>query len=160
MNLGSQCQNAMDQVVPPPKFICSSPNSQNDYICSKEIIKVKWGHKGGGPDRLSTSKRRNQRAHSPHPHPLHVWSWKYSSHLQARKRVPTILTLLDFDLVLTPEVWKENFCPSYPSIVFCYGSPSWLTQSLMMGEKERPLGPQGELKSSEEPHSREHTESH
>lgn len=41
----------------PHKFISWSPNSHRDYIWSEDVIKVKWGRKGGAPDLIGVLKR-------------------------------------------------------------------------------------------------------
>lgn len=115
---------AMDGIVSPSKFICWSPNNQYDGIWGRylwEVIRVRWGHEGGG---LIVGLDSTELAHYISHRHTEKWpcedrmrKWLSTSKEEGSHQNPTMLTPWS----LTSSLWnceKMSVVQAIQSLVF------------------------------------------
>lgn len=115
-----------------------NPNPQSGSLWGqswKEIIKVKWGHKGGVVIQWHwwSYKRGRERDFSPCAYKEEVlWAQWNGDNLQSKRRglrmKPSLVVPWSW-AAQPPEQWEISFCcSSHPVYSTCYGSLRWLIQ--------------------------------
>ena len=127
--------SVVDSTVSPPNLdveaLTPSVTMFGDGVF-KEVIKVKWGHKGRAQiqyDWCPYKKKRHQSSLSP-PHTQStcedtVRRWPSTSQEERPHQKPTLMA--PWSRISSLQNWENNvYCLGHPDWVFCHGHLTWL----------------------------------